>query len=489
MNSYRLKLGLLLACHLLFTVNCSGFLLQGEAREANRTVPSRYGHSQGAAKTNAQAGVAAQKHWDAIFFNRDLKALIYAALKNNQELNIRIQEIIIAKSELSSRRGEYLPKVNAVAGSGIEKVGKHTSQGVSDETHGVSENLADFNFGLAASWELDVWGKLRNAAQAADYRYLASIEAKNFLVTELIAEIANSYYDLVALDNQLEVVSRNIKIQENALEVVKLKQQAARATMLAVQKFEAEVLKNQGRKFALEQERVQIENRINFLVGRYPQPIARTANTFMDKKPVAIATGIPSQLLENRPDVRQAILELEAAKLDVQVAKARFLPRLSLEAGVGYESFNAKHLVATPASLIYNLAGNLVAPLLNVAAIKADYRSANARQIQAVINFERTLLKAFTEVSNQLAKIDNYEKRYDRVSKQVKTLEDAIEMSNVLYQSARADYMEVLMTRRDALEAEVDLIETKKQQMQAMVGVYQALGGGWQRKAKTKKAM
>jgi outer membrane protein TolC len=188
---------------------------------------------------------------------------------------------------------------------------------------------------------------------------------------------------------------------------------------------------------------------------------------------------VPARLLDNRPDIRAAELELEASKLDVASAKAAFYPSLSLEAGIGYETFNIKHLVATPQSLLYNLAGNLVAPLLNRNAIKAQYLSANARQLQAVFNYERTVLNAFTEVVNELAMIKNLQQSYDLQSQQVERLIQSIDISNVLFQSARADYMEVLLTRRDSLDAEMELIETKNRQMQAMVSVYQALGGGW----------
>jgi outer membrane protein TolC len=216
------------------------------------------------------------------------------------------------------------------------------------------------------------------------------------------------------------------------------------------------------------------------MLARPPQAVKRNSEKF--KEPLANFTeaGIPSQLLDNRPDVRAAEMMLEAAKLDVQVAKKAFYPALRIDAGVGYEAFNFKHLLTTPESLAYNLAGNLVAPLLNRKAIKAQYFTANAQQLSAVINYERTLLHAFTDVVNTLARIENTRKGYELQAKQVDTLIQAIDVSNILFQSARADYMEVLLTRRDSLEAEMELIETKNNQMQAMVGIYQALGGGWQ---------
>ncbi len=463
-----------LACLCACAIGCAPSLKGNEPREPNKQVPASFGDA-----SSEQTTSIAQMKWRELFDSAELRTLIETALKQNQELNIRLQEIIIARSEVSARQGEYLPRVSAGAGAGVEKVGKRTREGVGDEAHGIPENLGNFEFGLRGSWEVDIWNKLRNAAKAADLRYLASVEGRNFMVTQIVAEIARSYFDLIAVDNQLDILRRNIDLQTDALEVVKLQKQAARVTELAVQRFEAELLKNKSRLYDLEQERVQAENRINFLVGRYPQPVNRNAQKLKDPLPDVIQAGLPSQLLENRPDVRQAELELAAAKLDVKAAKAAFYPSLSIDAEVGYKSFNAEHLLKTPESIFYNLAGNLTAPLLNRRAIEAQYRSANAKQVQAVFNYEKTLLQAFTDVANQLAMSANLAKSYELQSRQVEALTRSSEVSNVLFQSARADYMEVLMTRRDSLEAEMELIETKKRQLQAMVDIYQALGGGW----------
>jgi len=152
---------------------------------------------------------------------------------------------------------------------------------------------------------------------------------------------------------------------------------------------------------------------------------------------------------------------------------------LGISAGIGYQAFNPSYLLRTPESMLYSLAGDLVAPLVNKNAIKATYLNANAKQIQAVYNYERTILNAYVEVANQLAKIGNLAKSYDLKAKQVQALTQSIEISNDLFKSARADYMEVLLTQRDALESKFELIETKMQQLNAVVNIYQALGGGW----------
>lgn len=458
---------------LLLSAGCAAALRQPPVREPQPAAPATFNTAL------AQSGGAGQQTWTQFFHDPTLDALIDEALHGNQELNIRLQEMLIAQSEVRARQGEYQPRVAGVAGIGVDKVGRETSQGASDEAHDLPDPLAQFHLGFAASWEVDAWQRLRNAARAAGFRYLASVEGRNFLVTEVVAEIASSYYELMALDNQLDVLHRNIAIQQNALEVVRLQKEAARATELAVQRFEAEVLKNQSRQYALEQQRVEAENRINVLLGRYPQPIVPGVNVFGDPFDSAVATGLPAELLDHRPDVRQAAAALEAARLDVKSARAAFFPALSIDAGLGYESFNATHLLRTPESLLANLAGHLVAPLLNRKGIEAQYAIANAQQLQAVLHYERTLLQAFTEVANQLAMLGNLERSYGMQARQVATLTQSIDVSNVLFQSARADYMEVLLTRRDALDAQMELIETRNQQMQARVRMYQALGGGW----------
>lgn len=442
------------------------------------TVPDSYTTSQDSTNT-------AKVQWKNYFTDPYLNALIDTALTNNQELNITLQEIVIANNEVRARKGEYLPFVGVKGGAGVEKVGRYTSQGANDANTEIKpgtefpEPLPDYMVGVVANWELDIWRKLRNAKKSALMQYLATVEGKNFMVTNLIAEIANSYYELLALDNQLVNVRKNIDILNDALVIVKLQKQAARVTELAVRRFEAEVLKNQSRQYYIQQHIVETENHINFLIGRYPQPIQRDYLTFSDLVPDTIHAGIPSQLLANRPDIRQAEMKLAAAKLDVKVAKARFYPSVGISAGIGFQAFNPSYLVRTPESLLYSLAGDLTAPLVNRNAIKAAYYSANAQQIQAVYHYEQTILNAYIEVANQLSMITNLERSYDLKSRQVQALTESIDIANVLFRSARADYMEVLLTQREALESKFELIETKKQQMNAMVNIYQALGGGW----------
>jgi outer membrane protein TolC len=192
-----------------------------------------------------------------------------------------------------------------------------------------------------------------------------------------------------------------------------------------------------------------------------------------------VYTGIPAQLLQNRPDIRRAEYELQAAKLNTKVAKANFYPSIGIRAGVGLEAFNPKFLTETPQSLLYSLMGDVVGPLINRNAIKAAYQTANDRQLQAVYEYEKAILNGYIEVANQLSNIKNLKSNYDLKEREVTALTESIDLSIQLFQSARADYMEVLLVQREALDAKIELIDTKKEQLLARVKVYQALGGGW----------
>jgi NodT family efflux transporter outer membrane factor (OMF) lipoprotein len=421
--------------------------------------------------------------WKNFFKDKTLVDLIDTALKNNQELMITLQEIEIAKNDIRIRKGRLLPSVGVGAGAGVEKTGRFTSQGAGDAaTRSVEEfpdPLTDYKIAAYANWEVDIWKKLHNAKKAAVSRYLATIEGKNFVVTNLVAEVANSYYELLSLDNQLVIVKENIELQKNALEIVKIQKEAAKATELAVQKFTAEVLSSKRREFDILQNIKETENRINYLLGRYPQEIKRDKRDFLSLLPTPILSGIPSQLLANRPDIKQAELDLAAAKIDIKVARAEFYPSLGISASVGLNAFKPSYLNMFPESLLYSLVGDIAGPLINRNAIKAEFLNANARQIQALYNYDRTILNAYLEVSNQLSMISNLEKGYNLKSQQVDALTKAIEFSNDLFKSARIDYFEVLMTQRDALETKLELVETKKQQLNATVNIYRNLGGGW----------
>lgn len=471
----QINLWWIACCLLLILAGCTPTI---KGKTENSVLPDGY-------LTTGDKSNIAKLPWKEYFTDSSLIALIDTALQHNQELYIILQELKIANNEVMEKSGEFLPKMVVRSAGGVEKVGRFTRNGAVEEANQIEvgrsfpEPLPDYRLDVYASWEVDVWRKLRNAKKSAYTRYLASVEGRNFMVTNLIAEIANAYYELLALDNQLSILDQNIVIQENALKTVKMQKVASRETELAVKRFEAQVFSTKSLQFDVQQKLVIVENKINFLLGRYPQIIHRNPQLFNELMPNEIEEGIPTQLLENRPDIRQAELDLIATKLDLQVIRANFYPSLSFTTAIGTQAYRPGVLLHTPQSLVYLLAGDLVAPVINRRGLKAAYLSANSRQIQAVYQYERIILNAYIEVINELNNISNLEKSYNLKAQQVEALTSSIDISNTLFKSAKADYMEVLMTQHDALDSRFELIEIKRNQLIAKVNIYRALGGGW----------
>ncbi|HMB03300.1 MAG TPA: TolC family protein [Isosphaeraceae bacterium] len=419
------------------------------------------------------------------FFNDpNLLGLIDQALTGNLEQKILAQDAQIAANEVLARRGTYLPFVSFGGGTGLNKISSFTPEGagIRDDPFRPGQllpnPLPNFIFGANITWQLDVWRQLRNARDAAALRFLSTNERRNYFVTRLVADIAENYYELIMLDKRIEILDQTIALQEQSLRAAELKKEAARGTELDVQRFQAEIRRNQSEKLIVNQQIIEVENRINFLIGRYPQRVERMTGDFIDLNLPALSLGVPSQLLQYRPDIRQAERELEATGLDVKVARANFYPRFIINSGVGYQAFNPKYLLITPEALIYNIAGDIVAPLVNKRAIQAEYVTANSRQLQALYDYKRTILNAFTEVINRINKVENYGRSVELKKQQVASLELSVSLATRLYQAARADYVDVLFAQRDLRDARVALVETKQQQLAAIVNTYQALGGG-----------
>lgn len=411
-----------------------------------------------------------------------LVRLIQQALAGNRELKMLDEEVQIAGNEILARQGAYLPFVTFGASAEAEKPSRYTRAGAVESNLDILPGrsfpspLPNYRTAFNLFWELDIWRELRNARDAAAQRYVAASERRNSFVTRLVAEVAENYYRLLALDQRLVTLDQTIAIQEQSLEMAKAKKEAGRGTELPVQRFLAEVSKNQSEKLIVKQEIIEVENRINLLVYRSPEPVERAQTGFFDLD-IPLNIGLPAQLLQNRPDIRQAERELAAAGLDVKVARAHFFPSMSIRAGIGFEAFNPRYLF-NPEALIYNAAGELVAPLINRKAIRAEYLSANAKQLESVYNYQLVILSAFTEVVNRVSMVENYRKSIEIKRQQLESLEASVDTATKLFQNARVEYIEVLFAQRDLLDARTVVIETKKQQLSAIVNAYQALGGG-----------
>jgi len=443
-----------------------------------QTIPSTF-------STSTDGANSADVNWKVYFHDPYLVALIDTALKNNLDVLTTLQDIEIAQNKVRFRNGLLFPSVTAGAGLSVEKVGRYTSQGAGDASAEITpgktvpEHLTNLTLGLEASWEVDIWGKLRNSKKAAFTKYLSSVEGKHFVVTNLVAEIANSYYELLALDNNLDIIRETIGLLQSQLEVVKIQKEASVVTELAVKQFEAQVYNSQHYEFETLQAITETENKINFLLSRYPQQILRDKTTLTAEVPNQIKAGIPSQLLKNRPDIKQAELELLAAKLDLKTAELEFYPSLNITSTLGVQAFKPSFLFTLPESMLYSLAGGLMGPIINRNGIIAEFKTANAVQIQAMYGYQKTILNGFVEVTNELSNISNLEKMYLLKFKEANVLRNAVDISNELFKYARANYLEVLTTQRDALSTKLELVETRKRQSIAVTSIYRALGGGW----------
>jgi NodT family efflux transporter outer membrane factor (OMF) lipoprotein len=432
---------------------------------------------------------SAQLRVEEFFDDPILLSLIDQALCGNQELKILAEDVQIASNEVLARTGAYLPFFGLGANGGLTRYSHFTLPfaGIINDPWAPGKffpnPLPDVLMAGQFSWQIDIWRQLRNARDAASLRYLATIEGRTYVATRLVAEVAENYYTLMALDKKLENLNYAIELQEHSLQVARSLMAAARANELAVQRFQAEVRKNQSERAIVIQDIIQAENRINFLLGRFPQPVPRNSAQFFDLNLHALSVGVPSQLLRNRPDIRQAERQVEAAGLDIQVARKRFYPVVAITGGVGYEAFNPSYLLLTPEALIGNVVGGLVVPFINRRAIRADYLSANDKQLQTVYNYQRVLINAFTEVVNRVSLVENYRRSIEFRLQELQSLNAAVKAANSLFQNARVDYMDVLFAQRDLIDARRILIDTKREQLSGVVSAYQALGGGgylWQ---------
>lgn len=433
---------------------------------------------------NTDTVSAATMNWQQYFTDNNLVSLIDTALKNNWDVQIAIQRIQQSQSNVLLSKGAVKPLVNAAVMPGITKFGEYTMDGAGNKNteiyngKDIPVHLPDYFVGLQTNWEIDLWGKLKNKKKAAISRFLASAEGRNIVVTNLIAEIATAYYELTGLDQSLKIIDETITLQDSALVLVKLQKEALIATELGVKQFEAQLLNLRSLRVTIIQQIAVTENNINFLAGRYPQKIERETTFAINQFASQLKTGIPSALLQNRADIRQAEFELMASKADVQSAKAAFYPSLNITAGLGLQAFKP-NLLLSASSIAYNAFGSLMAPVINRSAITAEFNYANAAQVEAMYNYQKTIVNGYIEVYNQLLQIKNLQQIFDLKTQEVNALTEAIKVSSLLLRANRANYIDVLLAQQNALEAKLDLVETQKNQLLSAVNIYKALGGGW----------
>ena len=287
-----------------------------------------------------------------------------------------------------------------------------------------------------------------------------------------MADVAENYYSLLALDCKLDIMHQYIKLQERAVQIARVQKEADADTQLAVDKFEAELAKASAEEYQLRQAITETENNLNMLLGRYPTPILRNKANLMSRQVPSSLQTIPTSLLLKRPDVVQAEHQLEAAKWDVEVARKAFLPSLNVSAALGLDAFNPKYLLRIPKSIAFNVVGGLAAPIINKKAIQANFDQANALQLEALYNYDKVLLSAYSDMTTLQSKAHNLAQYQSMKTKQAEALARAVTAVQQLYNYNRATYLEVLDSEREQLDCQVELIDTQLQQLSALIDLY-----------------
>ena len=416
--------------------------------------------------------------WRDFFQDSTLQALIDTALQKNQDIKITLQELAIAKSAITLKQGTLLPSITANMGAGVSKVGRYTAEGAGNvgteitPGHKIPTVIPDLAPTLQLDWTIDLWNKLNSSKKATIERYLASEAGQRVVKSQLISDIAENYYTLLALDYKSAMMQEYISLQKNTVKIAHIQKEADADTQLAVEKFEAELTKAQADEYLLRQSIIETENNLNLLLGRFPQAISHPKVDFLQIPMPTTSYTLSTQLLLQRPEVVEAEHKLKAAKWDVETARKEFLPSFSLSSTIGLNSFNPKYLLKFPESLIFNSLGKITEPFINRKAIQANFSQANALQLEVLYNYNKTLLTAFIETNSLQSKISNLESFYQFKHRQNDYLTKAVSTVQSLYLNNRANYLEVIDSERGQLDCKMELVDAKLQQLFTIINIY-----------------
>ncbi|MBT1708398.1 efflux transporter outer membrane subunit [Fulvivirgaceae bacterium PWU5] len=439
------------------------------------------------APTTDSLTIAAQP-WQVFYGDTCLTALIGAALQNNPDVQIAMENIRIAQSMYAVTRSALFPRMDGAVNARVDRFGEYTMNGVGNDDTNRSETLPEdkklpdpypeFFAGVNFSWEANLWGKLSNRRKASLARFMASKEAGHGAVTMLISNVAQYYYALLGLDQEKKVLEQNLQLQEMAFDLVKIQKLGGKVTQLGVDQFESQLLNTRSRLLRVDQQILVTESVLNRLAGQYPKRLPRWTINQYDSV-LHVSVGSPDQLIDRRPDLRQAALELHAAGADVAVARAAFYPGLSISAAAGFSAFTVSKWFLAPGSAIYSLGGGLTAPVFQRGRIKALFAAANARQRIALADYQKSLLTAYQEVYAVAHNHYNLDQQIGLKEQEVAVQRRASVNSNDLFSVGYATYLEVITSQRRLLDVELELTNLKKEALQNRAILYRAVGGGW----------
>lgn len=416
----------------------------------------------------------ASMHWDQLFADTALQGLIREGLANNLSLKIAIQRIAEAQSFLTQARGAMLPSLGGAA------TATHSKQSVAALNFPsglINTKTTSYQLGLSSSWEVDVWGKLNSAKKAALANLLETQAARRAVQTQLIADIANNYYTLLAYDSQLEITQRAVEYRIKDVEAMKALKDAGIVTGAAVVQSEANRYGAEATIPDLKRSIRETENALDLLLGRPPGPITR-GNLDQQQPTTNLQTGIPAQLLQNRPDVQEAEFAFRAAFENTNAARTYFYPRFTVTSAGGVSSLALKDLFVN--SIFYNIAAGLTEPIFSQGVNKARLRTARAQQMEALNNFQFSLLNASNDVSNALYSYQSAVEKDSSRTREIAALVKSVDYSEQLLRySSATNYTDVLTSEQTLLAAQLNGVGDRLQQLQAVVNLYRALGGGW----------
>lgn len=414
----------------------------------------------------------AEVSWKTLFTDPVLTQYIEKGLENNIDIRIALQQIIASEAYFKQGKAGYYPTLSANA--------KYTHQELSKNSQFGSffnGSLDQYELTGALSWEADIWGKIRSNKRAFNASYLQTVAAHKAVKTRLIANIASVYYQLLAVDEQILITEKTIETRGHSLETSKALKEAGNVTEVSVKQTEAQLYTAQAILVDLKQQSHILENTLSILLGDMPEEIERSTLAEQNIN-TDLTLGVPSQLLNNRPDVIAAEFNLRHAFELTNVARSNFYPSLTLSANGGFQSLDIDDLFNTN-SLFANLIGGIAQPILNGRKIKTQYEVSQANQEQARLNFKKSLLVASKEVSDAMFAYNSATKKIEIKQKELDAYNLATDYSQELLNNGLANYLEVLRAEENALNSSLGLITAKNNQLQAIIDLYQALGGGW----------
>ncbi|MBF4505404.1 efflux transporter outer membrane subunit [Flavobacterium sp. JLP] len=426
-------------------------------------------------QASADSTTIANMPWQSVFKDEKLNALIQKGLDNNLNLKNAIENIIQAQASLRQSKLAYYPTLQLDANATRTKqseAGLNFPAGIN-----INTLTTTYKLGLSTSWEADIWGKLSSSKRAALASYLATDAAKQAVQTQLISDIANNYFLLLAYDKQLKITQETLESRVKNVETIKALKEGAIVTGAAVVQSEANQHAAEVLIPDLKQSIRETENAINILLAQAPGPIDR-GELGTQVIPENIAIGVPSQLLQNRPDVRQAEYNFRVAFESTNLARTYFYPSLTLTASGGFSNLELKDFFSN--SIFYSIIGGLTQPIFNQGLNKTRLTTAQSQQLQAYNNFQQSLLTAGQEVSNALYSYQMAVEKQDSREKQIEALTKAVDYTQQLLEySSATNYTDVLTSEQNLLAAQLSGINDNLQKLQAVVNLYRALGGGW----------